>query len=61
MMNITYDLPDLGRKDHVHEGIAVFIALMAETQETLFMNYWNYRMTNASSHAFFQRTRRPKD
>jgi hypothetical protein len=35
MMNITYDLPDLGRKDHVHEGIAVFIALMAETSRDI--------------------------
>ncbi len=35
MMNITYDLPDLGRKDHVDEGIAVFIALMAETSRDI--------------------------
>lgn len=35
MINIKYDLPELGRKDHVHEGITVFIALMAETSRDI--------------------------
>jgi hypothetical protein len=35
MMNITYDLPDLGRKYHVQKGIAAFIALMAETSRKI--------------------------